>query len=230
MNNLIQVVNNENVTTSLIVAEKFNKNHKNVIRKIEALISQIEIGSILSTSLLFVKSEYLDSYDRPQAMYYINRDGFTLLAMGFTGAEALEWKLKYIRAFNEMEARLRGGREPVIDNREIIARLLLQASDNQLPVIKQLYPEYFSPSAPGSSFELLVDKNTSYTQWIQDYEITAEWVSEFPTLDIYNNYVRYCVERRYMYMGKKHFYATLALDFGLERKQKADGHRYLIRG
>lgn len=40
-------------------------------------------------------------------MYIMNRDGFSLLAMGFTGKKALEWKLKYINAFNEMERQLR---------------------------------------------------------------------------------------------------------------------------
>ena len=45
-------------------------------------------------------------------MYLMNRDGFTLLAMGFTGKQALEWKLKYIKAFNEMEAELKAKQEP----------------------------------------------------------------------------------------------------------------------
>ena len=40
-------------------------------------------------------------------MYYMDRDGFTLLVMGFTGKEALNWKVKYIQAFNQMEEQLK---------------------------------------------------------------------------------------------------------------------------
>ena len=53
---------------------------------------------------MFIKSYYTDSMNRTQREYLMNRDGFALLAMGFTGKEALEWKLKYINAFNQMEA------------------------------------------------------------------------------------------------------------------------------
>nr|WP_281803491.1 Rha family transcriptional regulator [Methylocystis echinoides] len=47
----------------------------------------------------------------------MTRDGFTLLAMGFTGEAALRWKLKYIDAFNRMEAELRGSTKPALDRR-----------------------------------------------------------------------------------------------------------------
>ncbi len=56
---------------------------------------------------MFFDTEIPDSYGRPQRAYLMNRDGFTLLAMGFTGKEALEWKIKYINAFNAMEQELR---------------------------------------------------------------------------------------------------------------------------
>ena len=56
---------------------------------------------------MFFDTEIPDSYGRPQRAYLMNRDGFTLLAMGFTGKEALEWKVKYINAFNAMEQELR---------------------------------------------------------------------------------------------------------------------------
>ena len=52
---------------------------------------------------MFVEDSYLNSRNQQQPMYYMNRDGFTLLAMGFTGAKAMEFKLKYIEAFNKME-------------------------------------------------------------------------------------------------------------------------------
>lgn len=98
MNELINIKNNEAVTTSLKVAEFFRKRHDAVLRSIEGLISE-------NTKLWFQKSEYkTEGNNKKYPMYYINRDGFSLLAMGFTGKKALEWKVKYIQAFNQMES------------------------------------------------------------------------------------------------------------------------------
>lgn len=86
------------VTTSLSVAENFSKQHKNVLRDIESLQEDV-----LNFEQMFQEGSEPDSYGRPRKIYYMNRDGFTLLAMGFTGKEALQFKLKYIEAFNIME-------------------------------------------------------------------------------------------------------------------------------
>lgn len=105
---LVEITGKQNqemiTTSSRQVAEKFEKEHKNVIRDIEKLSR--EIGSNLSLSY-FILSDYKDSMNRNQTEYLLTRDGFSLLAMGFTGEKALKWKLEYIRAFNEMEAELR---------------------------------------------------------------------------------------------------------------------------
>lgn len=90
------------VTTSLLVAEKFEKDHKNVMRDIDNLIKDV-----LNFEQMFYESSYLDSYDRSQRMYIMNRDGFTLLAMGFTGKKAMNFKLEYIQLFNKMEQSLK---------------------------------------------------------------------------------------------------------------------------
>ncbi|MCY6957896.1 Rha family transcriptional regulator [Clostridium brassicae] len=87
--------------SSRVIAMDFEKEHKNIKRDIQNLIS-----SNLSVSKMFIINEYKDSMNRNQQEYFINRDGFSLLVMGFTGQKALEWKLKYINAFNEMEKRL----------------------------------------------------------------------------------------------------------------------------
>lgn len=60
---------------------------------------------MLNFEQMFFPVEIPDSYGRPQRAYLMNRDGFSLLVMGFTGKSALEWKLKYIEAFNRMVAR-----------------------------------------------------------------------------------------------------------------------------
>lgn len=98
------------------VAEQFGKEHKHVLRDIENLTgggeSKIGPSSNLTAENsaiknMFWKDEYTTVQNRKMPMYYMNRDGFTLLAMGFTGKEALAWKLKYIQAFNMMEEKLK---------------------------------------------------------------------------------------------------------------------------
>lgn len=91
--------NNQVLTNSLLVAEKFGKRHANVIRVIE---NQILANSKMSS--LYVSSTYVDEQEKERSMYIMNRDGFTLLAMSFTGKKALDFKLDYINAFNKMEA------------------------------------------------------------------------------------------------------------------------------
>ena len=99
MNELVMVQRGKGKTTSLLVAEKFGKQHKNVLRDIENIRKDLPEGSWLN----FEPSEYKDSTGRKLPMFEMNRDGFSLLAMGFTGKKALEWKLKFLAAFNQME-------------------------------------------------------------------------------------------------------------------------------
>lgn len=103
------------VTTSLLVAETFGKQHKNVIQDIELLFVKAEILAQTENqqvSSMFEKTEYETPLNngtgavRKNPMYIMNRDGFTLLVMGYTGQKALEFKLKYIAAFNKMEQQL----------------------------------------------------------------------------------------------------------------------------
>ena len=89
------------VTTSLQVAENFEKKHQHVLRYIDALKQDVS-----NFGQMFIESNQPDSYGRDRRIYYMNRDGFSLLAMGFTGKKALQFKLKYIDAFNQMEKQL----------------------------------------------------------------------------------------------------------------------------
>ena len=100
MNELVIMHNKQAVTTSLRVAEVFGKDHKNVIQSIENLAAE------KSAAKFFAEATY-DNRGKQYPMYYMNRDGFTLLAMGFTGKRALQFKIKYIQAFNSMEATLK---------------------------------------------------------------------------------------------------------------------------
>lgn len=102
MEALVKVENNQIVTDSRSVAEHFGKQHKDVLRAIENLVR----GDQRKIAPMFYETTMPDSYGRQQKAYLMNRDGFSLLVMGFTGKKALEWKLKYIDAFNEMEKQL----------------------------------------------------------------------------------------------------------------------------
>lgn len=103
METLVKVENNQIVTDSRSVAEHFGKQHKDVLRAIENLVR----GDQRKIAPMFYETTMPDSYGRQQKAYFMNRDGFSLLVMGFTGAKALEWKLKYIEAFNGMERKLK---------------------------------------------------------------------------------------------------------------------------
>ena len=89
-------------TTSMLIAEMFGKRHDNVVRDIRELLASLPQQDLL----IFEEKLLKDSYGRLQPGYEINRDGFSLLAMGFTGKKALEWKVKFLRAFNLMEQTL----------------------------------------------------------------------------------------------------------------------------
>lgn len=99
MNELVFVNNNKVVTSSLKVAEFFGKKHQHVIRDIEKLIER-GVSNFGPSSYISPKN------GQEYKCYEMDRDGFTLLAMGFTGKKALEFKLQYIAAFNAMEAEL----------------------------------------------------------------------------------------------------------------------------
>lgn len=109
MNDIVITNNNGSLTVSSVqVAENFGKQHKDVLKAIENIRAQnCAVTSAQNFADLFMESSYADSYGRMQKSFECTRDGFTLLAMGFTGKAALEWKLKYIEAFNLMEHQLK---------------------------------------------------------------------------------------------------------------------------
>lgn len=90
------------VTSSLEVAKIFEKKHQHVMESIRKLT--VENSTVAK---MFVKGTYLDKQNHEQPLFYMTRDGFTLIAMSFTGKKAMEFKLKYIEAFNKMEAYIR---------------------------------------------------------------------------------------------------------------------------
>ena len=112
MKQLVVISNNQIVVSSKDIAEHFGKQHKHVLENIREIL-------VAENSATKFFQETSSVYRGQQFPFYLmNRDGFSLLAMGFTGKKALQWKLKYIEAFNEMEETLKQGylEEPVNPN------------------------------------------------------------------------------------------------------------------
>lgn len=112
MKQLVVISNNQIVVSSKDIAEHFGKDHKNVLQSIRDIL----VAENSATKFFKETSSVYRGQHFP--FYLMNRDGFSLLAMGFTGKKALQWKLKYIEAFNEMEETLKQGylEEPVNPN------------------------------------------------------------------------------------------------------------------
>lgn len=105
MKDLVIMHDQQAVTTSLVLAEAFNKNHRDVLEKISSKINSAENSA--QYKKMFAEATYTDKSGKQNKMYYLNRDGFTFIAMGFTGHKADEFKLKYIDAFNQMEKQIK---------------------------------------------------------------------------------------------------------------------------
>lgn len=104
--NLVSIQNNQVVTTSLQIADAFGKLHNEVLKSIRALeCSELFRAGNFTLSCYTRKN---GNVTKSYPMYYLTRDGFTFLAMGFTGKIAARFKEAYINAFNEMENKLRG--------------------------------------------------------------------------------------------------------------------------
>ena len=129
MKNLVKIENNQIVTDSRQIAEHFEKAHGDVLKSVDNLVRE---NSLTKNMFYEMTREY-----RGQSFRYfvMNRDGFTLLAMGFTGKKALEWKLKYIEAFNEMETQLKEQPKTQIDLLVESAKAL-QAQERELARLK----------------------------------------------------------------------------------------------
>lgn len=115
---ILSTQNGEPVASSRQIAESFGKEHKSVLRSVEDLVAQN-----CAAKSMFYETTY-ENRGKQYPMYLMNRDGFSLLVMGFTGKAALEWKLKYIQAFNEMEKKLATPQMPRL-SKEMQALFLL---------------------------------------------------------------------------------------------------------
>ena len=125
MDNIVIMKNKQAVTTSLNVAEDFFKRHDHVLRDVEKLKEDLP-----NFGEMFFEDNLPDSYNRDRKIYYMNRKGFSLLAMGYTGKKAMKFKNDYIDAFDFME-------EEIIKNNQfnvskdpwVTLKLIFEASE-----------------------------------------------------------------------------------------------------
>nr|DAF36617.1 MAG TPA: antirepressor protein [Caudoviricetes sp.] len=136
MKELVFSNNGQIVTNSLLVAEKFGKNHRDVLESINELVkglSNTKKGSAENSATLFVESTYIHPQNKQTyRMYIMNRDGFSLLVMGFTGQRALEFKIDFIEAFNEYERKAKSS-APALPTtyKEALQSLLIEVENNE---------------------------------------------------------------------------------------------------
>lgn len=126
MQELVILKNKEAVTTSLQVAESFDKKHRHVL----SAIDELKEGVAENWADLFWEDTYVHPQNKQSyRIIYMNRDGFSLLAMGFTGKKALSFKLKYIEAFNKMEKEVKDQLPLIPTTKREMALLALAANE-----------------------------------------------------------------------------------------------------
>lgn len=179
MNDIIlSMRNGKPVVSSRQIAENFDKNHRDVLRAVDNLKEDVR-----NFAQMFFESTEADSYGREQRVYLMNRDGFTLLAMGFTGKAALEWKLKYIAAFNEMEKKL--AEKPQLTRSQLLATALIAAHEELEEKDKRIAE--LTPDAEFARAVCIADNCRTATSIAKDYGLTAEKLNKL----LYSQRVQY---------------------------------------
>lgn len=175
---VLSMQSGEPMVSSRQIAENFDKNHRDVLRAVDNLKEDVR-----NFAQMFFESTEADSYGREQRAYLMNRDGFTLLAMGFTGKAALEWKLKYIAAFNEMEKKLAG--QPQLTRSQLLATALIAAHEELEEKDKRIAE--LTPDAEFARAVCIADNCRTATSIAKDYGLTAEKLNKL----LYSQRVQY---------------------------------------
>ena len=200
MDELVYLERDEAVCSSLDVSRRFGKRHDNVLRAIGGLLENEE------TQKMFEKSSYVDSQNKLKyPMYLMNRDGFSLLVMGFTGKKALDWKLKYINAFNQMEKIIRERQSQSWIESRSVGKLSRKAETDALKQLveyaKQQGSEhadmlYMTYSKLANKTAGVTDRETATTQQLMNLSFVENIIlnmvqdgiqQELPYKEIYRN-------------------------------------------
>lgn len=110
MNDIVIVNDGKPTTTSLLISEKFNKPHSDLLKLIRKTISELPEEFSQGN---FSESEFTNNRGRSYTQYILSRDAYSLIVMGLNGKDALSWKVKFIQAFNAMESSLLNSRNDI---------------------------------------------------------------------------------------------------------------------
>lgn len=221
MSALVQVRGDAVLASSLDVAQSFGKQHQHVMRSIRTLVDQAhDLAS--NFGRMIVQVETGKSARRDSHYYEMDRKGFTLLAMGFTGPKALEWKIAYIDAFDRMEAALRTAENddeeedmlPVVrpvaeSGMAFVERMKFEPPNIQLAYVREMRMARGRPGAIMAMRELgweqaedtgpeqvMAASNPvirQVLQWVQDRTMAAPG-NRIRTMTMYNDFVRWCAD------------------------------------
>lgn len=166
--------------TSMDVAETFEKEHRNVLADIRSIQCDISTAEF---SALFYETTYKASNGKSNPMYYMTRDGFTLLVMGYTGEKAMKFKLAYIKQFNAMEKVLIGKmkeREKGIAVRQALTNALQLSQENERmhghaysTYTNVIYKSIFGKNAKQLREEYGIGKNGNLRDCFSEEELKA---------------------------------------------------------
>lgn len=182
---LVMMRGRDAVCDSLEVAEHFGKRHDNVIMTIDNLLKIKEIKS----RKIFISQTYKDSKGRTYRNYLMNRDGFSLLVMGFNGKEALDWKMKYIEAFNRMEQLLAQKQTEVYKDTRAYQKAIRKQETDAIKALVDYAEGQGSRNAARyySSLSKLADK----TAGIENRDMAT--IEQLGTLALVENIIAKCI-------------------------------------
>lgn len=176
----VQKINKEEITvvSSLDVAETFEKEHRRVMQDIR----ELECSEYFNVHN-FVQVTYKDARNRKQPMYYMTRDGFTLLVMGYTGHKAMKFKEAYIKQFNAMEKQLKEKlveRQKGIAVRQALTKSIQQSNENERmhghaysTYTNCIYKVIFGKNAKQLREEYGIDKKANPRDYFSSEELKA---------------------------------------------------------
>lgn len=201
MNALVEQTAFGVTTNSRTVAEVFEKEHKNVLASIDELIDRKPELRGLTFQPTSVAVPMPNNATREVRAFEMNRDGFTLLAMGFTGVKALDWKLAYIEAFNRMEADLTAPRPLTLalEPADLLPALAVVREARMLfgrPVARRLWPQLGLPAVTRTEevqYELATgfELPPSIGEWME-YCVIIDPAEEAHASALFQSYEAWC--------------------------------------
>lgn len=177
MNQLVFQSKNQIVTSSRNVARDFERKHKDVLEAIDRIIE----GVAENSADLFYSTTYTHEQNKQQYREYLmNRDGFTLLVMGFTGRKAMQFKMNYMKAFNQMEKQLQELNQPsymIVDPVKRAERWIEEQKEKQqIETEREIYKQRVAEYEPKVNYVDEILKSTDailISQIAEDYGMSA---------------------------------------------------------